>query len=190
MSHHIFEPRSSFGIHQKRKKDASSLSPATSIITFELLPNPDWSDKIFIASHDINPVSDREIPHNEKPLFGGTLSTAASTATEAKNRLITYSETKSSCSSLQQKTRSRTWWLSHPSLLLRSNGDIYTCNQQRVSIRCSCKCSHYLTSPLTYDLDQLPMVVCTVNKVKAIGIHWLTLSQVRKNRVSWSHRRC
>ena len=84
MSHHIFEPRSSFGIHQKRKKDASSLSPATSIITFELLPNPDWSDKIFIASHDINPVSDREIPHNEKPLFGGTLSTAASTATEAK----------------------------------------------------------------------------------------------------------
>ena len=163
MSHHIFEPRSSFGIHQKRKKDASSLSPATSIITFELLPNPDWSDKIFIASHDINPVSDREIPHNEKPLFGGTLSTAASTATEAKtDSLPTVRRNRPAqvCSKKQDPGLPGGWAI-HPywpigfySKIFRSccvAMEINTCNQQRVSIRCSCKCSHYLTSPLTYD---------------------------------------
>ena len=172
MSHHIFEPRSSFGIHQKRKKETHRRCHlplvSTSIITFELLPNPDWSDKIF-ASHDINPVSDREIPHNEKPLFGGTLSTAASTATVSQKQThYLHSETKSSCSSLQQKTVDPGLpggWAIHPywpigfyklrySKIFRSccvAMEINTCNQQRVSIRCSCKCSHYLTSPLKYD---------------------------------------
>jgi hypothetical protein len=69
------------------------------------------------SSHHINPVSDREIPHNEKPLFGGTLSTAASTATEAKTDSLPTVRLFIVLLKFAAKNKIQTWWLSHPSLL-------------------------------------------------------------------------